>query len=102
MRSVPFLIAVLSCLPLPVLSQTAGPADIPVVHYKSVPEWPKPVTGDKGLPAGPWNYWQVPSVAVEKNGNILVLHRGDNPILEYRPNGDFIGPWGEVKFDSGK
>src|SRR3954469_5535435 len=99
MRSVLLLIAAFCCLPLPVLSQQA---DIPVMPFKAVPEWPKPVLGDKGLPAGPWNYWQVSSVAVEKNGNILVLHRGDFPILEYRPNGDFIGPWGEVKFDSGK
>lgn len=76
--------------------------DVAVVHYKAVGEWPKPPTGDKGFAAGPWNYWQVPSVAVEKNGNILVLHRGDFPILEYKPNGDFVGPWGDVKFSAGK
>jgi DNA-binding beta-propeller fold protein YncE len=99
MRSV-LLAASLIVLPLPALTQTA--ADIPVVHYKAVPDWPPPLKGDKHLPAGPWNYWQVSGVAVEKNGNILVMHRGDDPILEYKPNGDFIGPWGEVKFDHGK
>ncbi len=76
--------------------------DIPVLGYAAAAEWPKEALGDKGLAAGPWNYWQVPSVAVEKNGNILVLHRGDYPILEYRPNGDFIGPWGDVAFNRGK
>ena len=63
---------------------------------------PKTLLGDKGVPTVGWNYWQVSSVAVEKNGNILVLHRGDDPIMEYKPNGEFIGTWGEVKFDHGK
>ena len=76
--------------------------EAPVLNYKSVPEWPKPALGDKGFPAGPWNYWQVPGVSVEPNGNVLVLHRGDDAILEYKPNGDLIGPWGDVKFSQGK
>ena len=82
----------------------AQPADdgIPVIHYKAVPEWPKPLIGDKDLPAGPWNYIQVTSVAVKKDGNILVMHRGDDPVLEYKPNGDFVGPFGDVKFSHGK
>src|SRR5579872_2943277 len=102
MRAVLVLAAGLIGLPLAVFAQPAQQPDIPVVHYKAVPEWPKPMLGDKGLPAGPWNYWQVTSVAVEKNGNILVMHRGDDPILEYKPDGSLIGPWGEVKFDEGK
>ena len=97
------LAALLLCaIPGTALSQSAAQPEIPVIHYKSVAEWPKPLQGDKGLPAGPWNYWQVTSVAVAKNGNILVMHRGDDPILEYRPNGDFIGPFGDVKFSHGK
>jgi DNA-binding beta-propeller fold protein YncE len=79
-----------------------GQPDIPVVHYKAVPEWPKPPLGDKGFAAGPWNYWQVPGIAIKRDGNILVLHRGEFPILEYKPNGDFVAPWGDVKFDQGK
>lgn len=71
-------------------------------RYKAVAEWPKPPRGDKGFAAGPWNYWQVPGIAVAKNGNILVLHRGEYPILEYRPNGDFVRPFGDVQFDQGK
>ena len=77
-------------------------SDAPVLNYKAVPEWPLEANGDKGFPSGPWNYWQVPSVAVEKNGNVLVLHRGDFPILEYDADGKFIGPWGDVKFSEGK
>jgi DNA-binding beta-propeller fold protein YncE len=82
--------------------QSQSDAGIPVVHYKPVAEWPKPMLGDKGLAAGLWNYWQVTGVAVEKNGSILVLHRGDDPILEYRPNGELIGTFGDVKFSHGK
>ena len=102
MRSVLLLAASLACLSLPAISQPAPQPDIPVVHYKAVPDWPRTLLGDKGVPTVGWNYWQVSSVAVEKNGNILVLHRGDDPIMEYKPNGDFIGTWGEVKFDHGK
>jgi DNA-binding beta-propeller fold protein YncE len=101
MRAVLFLAAGLIGLPLAALAQPAAQPDIPVVHYKAVPEWPKAPVGDKGFPSA-WNYWQVTSVAVEKNGNILVMHRGDFPLLEYKPNGELIGPWGEVKFDTGK
>ncbi len=100
MRSVLLAIA-LACLPLPALSQTEPDSGVPVVHYKAVPQWPKQLLGDKKIPAA-WNYYQVSSVAVEKNGNILVLHRGANAILEYKPDGDFVGPWGQVKFESGK
>jgi hypothetical protein len=91
--------------PVAALCQQSGTPqpgwEAPVLNYMAVPDWPNGAPGDKGAP-GAWNYWQVPSVAVEKNGNILVLHRGDYPILEYKPNGDFIGPWGDVKFSSGK
>ena len=76
--------------------------DAPVLDYRAVPAWPEAALGDKGIPAGPWNYWQVTSVAVENNGNVLVMHRGDDPVLEYRPNGEFIRVWGDVKFSQGK
>jgi DNA-binding beta-propeller fold protein YncE len=77
-------------------------SDAPVLNYTAVPEWPIEANGDKGFPSGPWNYWQVPSVTVEKNGNVLVLHRGDYPVLEYDPSGKFLGPWGDLKFSEGK
>jgi DNA-binding beta-propeller fold protein YncE len=97
------LLTLLFCaLPVCGFAQTAQQPDIPVIHYKAVPEWPKPLIGDKGLPAGPWNYIQVTSVAVKKDGNILVMHRGDDPLLEYKPSGDLVGPFGDVKFSHGK
>ena len=101
MRVALFLVAGLIGLPLTALAQPAPQPDIPVVHYKAVPEWPKAPMGDQGVPSA-WNYWQVTSIAVEKNGNILLMHRGDFPILEYKPDGELIGPWGQVKFESGK
>lgn len=90
-----FAVLLIAASPLPAHAQSSP-------RYKPVAEWPKPPKGDKGFAAGPWNYWQVPGIAVAKNGNILVLHRGEYPILEYRPNGDFVGPFGDVKFDQGK
>ncbi len=100
---VSYVLALLLCaLPSAARAQPSSESGIPVVHYKAVAEWPKPLLGDKGLPAGPWNYIQVTSVAVKKDGNILVMHRGDDPILEYKPNGDLVGPFGDVKFSHGK
>ena len=50
--------------------------------------------GDKGV-RGPWNYWQVSSVAVEKTAISWCFTVATIPILEYKPDGEFIGPWGE-------
>jgi hypothetical protein len=72
--------AVLLVVSSPLLANAQSPP--PTQRYKAVAEWPKPPRGDKGFAAGPWNYWQVPGVAVARNGNILVLHRGAYPILE--------------------
>src|SRR3954466_8733768 len=97
------ILALLLCaMPGSVLAQPSAESAVPVIHYKQVAEWPKPLLGDKGLPAGPWNYIQVTSVAVKKDGNILVMHRGDDPLLEYKPNSDLVGPFGDVKFSHGK
>jgi len=101
MRVSRFFAALMVAFLFPLLAN-AQASDPPAKRYKAVAEWPKPPRGDKGFAAGPWNYWQVPGVAVARNDNILVLHRGEYPILEYRPNGDFVGPFGDVKFDQGK
>jgi DNA-binding beta-propeller fold protein YncE len=82
--------------------QPAANADIPVVHYKPAPEWPAQPRGDKGTPAGAWNFTQTASIAVRRNGNILVLHRNTDPILEFSPSGALIGPWGQVRFNPGR
>ena len=86
---------------LAVAQPTAKP-DAPIIHYKHIDSWPTPLNGDKGLPAGPWNFIQVTSVAVKKDGNVLVMHRGDDPVLEYRPDGSLVGAFGDVKFSHGK
>jgi len=76
-------------------------ADIPVLPYKQV-DWPTPPTSVAGVPAGPWNFIQVASVAVTARGTILVLHRGAHPIMEFESNGTFVRAWGDGMFSEGK
>src|SRR5712664_2477331 len=64
-------------------------ADIPILPYRLV-EWPTPPNSAAGVPAGPWNFIQVASVAVTARGTILVLHRGAHPIMEFEGNGKFV------------
>ena len=75
-------------------------SDIPVLPYKLV-EWPTPPTSAAGVP-GIWNFIQVASVAVAPNGNILVLHRGAHPLLEFTTAGAFVRSWDGVTFSEGK
>src|SRR5579872_7037219 len=69
--------------------------------YRLVPDWPTPPRSAAGAP-GAWNLIQVPGVAVEANGNILVLHRGAHPILEFETGGKFVRSWGDGLFSEGK
>jgi hypothetical protein len=45
-------------------------------------DWPIPPTSAAGFP-GMWNFKQVASIAITPRGNVLVLHRGANPVLEF-------------------
>lgn len=81
--------------------QTGRGADLPTLEYKLV-EWPTPPTSAAGVPAGPWNFIQVASVAVTSKGTILVLHRGAHPIMEFDSGGKFIRSWGDGMFSEGK
>src|SRR5688572_5859584 len=72
-----------------------------VLNYELVP-WPLEAKSAAGFDAGPWNFIQVVSVAVHPNGNILVLHRGAHPLLEFEPGGKFIRSWNTVAFSEGK
>jgi len=55
--------------------------------YKVVPDWPE-------LPAG-WNFGEVPGVAVDARGHVLVFHRGPHPIMEFESGGKFVRSWGD-------
>ncbi len=69
--------------------------------YKQV-EWPIEASSAAGTPAGPWNFIQVASMAVNTRGNILLLHRGAHPIMEFTPEGKFLRSWGDGMFSEGK
>ena len=76
-------------------------ANAPVLNYKQV-DWPQEVKSAAGFDAGPWNFIQVASVAANSNGNILVLHRGAHPILEFAQDGKFVRSWGDGLITFGK
>jgi sugar lactone lactonase YvrE len=73
----------------------------PVLNYKLV-AWPVEAKSAAGFDAGPWNFIQVASVAAHPNGNILVLHRGAHPLLEFEASGKFVRSWDTVSFSEGK
>ena len=72
------------------------------VVYRLVPDWPTEARSAAGAPAGPWNLIQVPGVAVDSRGHVLVLHRGAHPILEFESGGRFVRSWGDGMFSEGK
>jgi hypothetical protein len=77
-------------------------SDIPILRgYKRV-EWPTQATSAAGFPAGPWNFIQVTAVALLARGNILLLHRGAHPVMEFEPGGKFVRSWGDGMFSDGK
>ena len=76
-------------------------SSIPTLNYKYV-DWPIEATSVAGFPAGPWNFIQVAAVAATTRGNILVLHRGAQPIMEFDPSGKFLRGWGDGMFSDGK
>ena len=86
---------------LALVAACAAPAGQPSGSYTEVPEWPHPATSVAGTPT-PWNFGQVVAVATGADGNILVLHRGAQPILVFEPDGTFVRGWGEGLFSNGK
>src|SRR5437879_1063784 len=70
--------------------------------YVLVPDWPAQALSAAGAPAGPWNLIQVPGVAIDSRGHVLVLHRGAHPILEFESGGRFVRSWGDGLFSEGK
>jgi DNA-binding beta-propeller fold protein YncE len=80
--------------------QRSGDAAAPALPYKPL-DWPAPATSAAGFPAA-WNFIQAVSVAVTARGNVLVLHRGAHPILEFESSGKFVRSWGDGMFSEGK
>ena len=76
-------------------------AQSPAGDYTEVAEWPLPATTAAGT-RSVWNFGQVVAVATGADGNILVLHRGAQPILVFEPDGTFVRSWGEGLFSNGK
>jgi DNA-binding beta-propeller fold protein YncE len=70
------------------------------VNHKQV-EWPQPARSAAGTPTT-WSFGQVPGVAIKKDGRVLVLHRGAQPVMEFDAAGKFIRAWGEGMFSEGK
>jgi DNA-binding beta-propeller fold protein YncE len=66
-------------------------AQFPQLNFMPVPEWPQ-------LPPG-WNLKETAGVAVDARNHVFVLHRGDNPILEFDRNGWFVRGFGHSLFD---
>ena len=84
--------SILLLLPLPLFAQG---------NYSLVPDWPLPARTAAGTTT-PWNLIQVPGVAVDSRGHVLVLHRGAHPILDFDTTGKFIRSWGDGMFSEGK
>ena len=78
-----------------------GAADASGQTTYALVEWPAPATSVAGF-AAPWNLIQASSVAIGPTGNVLVLHRGAHPILEFDPAGKFLRSWGDGLFSEGK
>lgn len=68
--------------------------------YREV-KWPIPAKTASGTPS-PWHFGEVAAVATTTDGNILVLHRGAHPILEFDPEGKFLSSWGDGMLSEGK
>ena len=92
------LLALAFILPGAALGQQG---DAPALAYEAEAVWPLPARSVVGAP-GPWNFIQVSGVAVNSDGNILVLHRGDHPILEFKSNGELVRSFGDGLFSEGK
>lgn len=78
------------CLFLLGVAAAAAQSEFPAMHYKVDAEWPQ-------LPAG-WNFGETPGVAVDAKDHVYVLHRGENPILEFTPDGRLVRSWGKGLF----
>ena len=68
--------------------------------YREV-KWPLAAMTARGTPA-PWHFGEVAAVATSREGNIVVLHRGAQPLMEFTPGGKFLRSWGDGTISNGK
>jgi DNA-binding beta-propeller fold protein YncE len=73
----------------------------PELAYEAEAAWPLPPTSAAGAP-GLWNLIQAAGVTVNSNGDILVLHRGAHPILQFKSDGRLVRSFGDGLFSEGK
>jgi DNA-binding beta-propeller fold protein YncE len=76
--------AVCLALALPALAQLKSGPPLP---HKLVRDW-------ANLPAGT-NFGECPGVAVDKNDNVWVFHRGAKPIMQFDKNGNLLRTFGD-------
>ena len=69
--------------------------------YSLVADWPLPARTAAGTSTS-WNLIQVPGVAVDSRGHVLVLHRGAHPVLDFDAAGKCVHSWGDGMFSEGK
>ncbi len=81
------IFALLVFLACPLLAQT----DFPQLGYKPVANWPH-------LPPA-WNFRETPGIAADSRGHVFVIHRGEHPIMEFDPQGNFVRAFGDTLFD---
>lgn len=70
-------------------------------QYQVVPDWPNAPRTAAGTPSA-WNFIQVPGVAVDARGDVLVLHRGAHPVMVFDAKGKLLRTWGDGLFSEGK
>ena len=63
--------------------------------------WPKPARTAVGSPSC-WHWGEVVGIAATAGGNMLLLHRGAQPIMEFDPAGNFRRAWGDGLISEGK
>lgn len=63
--------------------------------------WPDPARTAVGSPA-PWHWGEVVGVATTARGDVLVLHRGAFPVMEFDVAGKFLRAWGDGTISEGK
>lgn len=100
LRPIVFGLAIVVLFPRADGAQQTAPAAAPTLAY-TLMDWPTQATSAAGFPAA-WNLIQAAGVAVTARGNVLVLHRGAHPILEFESSGTFVRSWGDGMISEGK